>query len=570
MEPAKKKTPSDTTDFEREQLRFFLGQEDVANKLADLNPSIAWLPELTRMKVIESSRQLMPWLDKNFDDPEAVREVSRNLNFFDEDSADVLELLVGQKRKSLPPLLAKCWQLIVRHIRDNPRGALRSDWFEIRARIKAGDHSSEVFEEVARILRPKPRISRRISWPREASEESALKRPSDLMSVDYEVDGDLTEQEFHEVWPRDASKETEQKLLGILVGALDLALEDAIEAEVESNDGYSLSDIDVPSVAAHQQNEYRSGFLPIVRMIAESWTRLAQKDPTLALPFIHRWLLSPQKLNKRLAIFAAADKAIPKSAAADVLLTLPQGLLFLTNTSVEVFRLVRSRWAEFSETERTEIEERFSAGPPPEWFRSDAEEFVDRCRFDILAEMSRWGFQLGNSAATLLASIKSRHPQWQLRPAEQAGFHMWHGGMTYGGGDARRLEGVPVELLVDEAGNVPNEADSTKEDDWRALCESDAERALSGLEAKARVGEWPNWAWKPFLWAAKKLERPDSITLAAELLAKVPDEELLKIAYEASWWLNEAGKALREDLLWLLWDRIQAVAMRNSAEVSNA
>ncbi len=38
MESTKKKTPRDATDFEREQLRFFLSQEDVAEKLAELNP----------------------------------------------------------------------------------------------------------------------------------------------------------------------------------------------------------------------------------------------------------------------------------------------------------------------------------------------------------------------------------------------------------------------------------------------------------------------------------------------------------------------------------------------------
>ena len=71
MEPTRKKTPSDTTDFEREQLRFFLSREDVAETLAELNPSLAWLPEFARMKVIQSPGQLTPWIEKNFDDPEA-------------------------------------------------------------------------------------------------------------------------------------------------------------------------------------------------------------------------------------------------------------------------------------------------------------------------------------------------------------------------------------------------------------------------------------------------------------------------------------------------------------------
>src|SRR3981189_2045767 len=110
MEPTKKKTPRDTTDFEREQLRFFLSREDVADKLAELNPSLAWLPELARMKVIQSGAQLTPWIEKNLDDPEAVREVSGNLDFFDERAAELLEFRLNRRRETLPPLLAKSWQ----------------------------------------------------------------------------------------------------------------------------------------------------------------------------------------------------------------------------------------------------------------------------------------------------------------------------------------------------------------------------------------------------------------------------------------------------------------------------
>jgi hypothetical protein len=370
MEPTQKKTPSDTTDFEREQVRFFLSRENVADKLAELNPSLAWLPELARMKLIQSVVQLTPWIEKNFDDPEAVREVSGNLEFFDESAAQLLELRLNRRRHTLPPVLAKSWQLIIRHIRDNPRGMLRSEWFDIQPRIKSGEHSAELLERLARVLRPKPKISKRIYWFDGGSAERVPQRPSDLMSLDYEVEGDVTEAEVLAAWPKDAPAEVDQRFLTALTEALDAALADALEMEVESNIGYGISDTDVPSVAAHRQNEYRSGFLPIVRVIADTWTRLAQKDAAFALPFVWQWSSSSRKLNNRLALFSAADKAVPPDDAADVLLALPQGLMFLTNTSVEVFRLIRERWEDFSRAKRASIEGRLAAGPPSDWFRS--------------------------------------------------------------------------------------------------------------------------------------------------------------------------------------------------------
>jgi hypothetical protein len=274
MEPTEKKTPTDTTDFEREQLRFFLSREDIAETLAELNPSLAWLSEFARMKVIQSSAELTPWIEKNFDDPKAVREVSANLKFFDETAAELLELRLNRGRDTLSPLLAKSWQLIIRHIRDNPRGVLRSEWFDIQPRIKAGERSPEMLERLARLLRPKLKVGKHISWYDEGGER-VPKRPSDLMSVNYEVESDVTEAEVLADWPKGAPADVEQRLLTGLAQALDAALADAVEMEVESNIGYSISDIDVPSIAAHRQNEYRTGFLPIVRVIAETWMRLA-------------------------------------------------------------------------------------------------------------------------------------------------------------------------------------------------------------------------------------------------------------------------------------------------------
>ncbi len=117
------------------------------------------------------------------------------------------------------------------------------------------------------------------------------------MSIDFEIEDGITDEEVLGLWPKNASADFERRLLNVLAYALDSALEDAINAEVEHNSGYGVSDTDVPSVAAHNQNEYRTGFLPIVRIIAEVWTRLAAKAVALALPLVRQWSNSPLKLN---------------------------------------------------------------------------------------------------------------------------------------------------------------------------------------------------------------------------------------------------------------------------------
>ena len=573
MGSIKKKTPSDASDFEREQLRFFLSNRDVTGTLAEMNPSLAWLPELPKMKLIEHPRQLTMWIERNFADSEAIREVAANVEYFDEELADLLENRLSQRRSSLPSLLTKCWQLIIRHIRNSRRGMLRSDWFELQSRLKAGDYSKDALKLVADVLRPKLKIGKLISWDRNNDLDAVPKRPSDLMSIDYEIEAGVTEREVLAAWPKDAPSDLDCRLLDLLSDALNSALEDAIDAEVETNAGYGISDIDVPSVATHKQNEYRSGFLPIVRTIAEIWRGLAKKNISLALPFVERWSSSELKLNKRLALYAATDKTVPVDVAAKILVELPQHLFFHTNATVEVFRLMTTRWAELPSKSRAMIEEKISAGPSRNDFRADVDPdrmatAADRARYDILGQMQRFELELSDTSKALIGSIQSRHPEWELRPSEQAGFHIWHGDASWGAGDTKRFRDLSDEVLVDEA---DKRADDDKwfldrHGDWQAFCQTDPSRALRGLDAKARSNEWPAWAWNPFLWAAQKLDDPEAINLAAELLLKFPEEVFQEVASTASWWLDQKAKALDENRLWALWDKIEAATVRTTGQ----
>jgi hypothetical protein len=262
-----RKTPDNATAFEREQLRFFLSQGDFATMLATLNPSLAWLPVLSQMKLVQNEAQLFSWIERNFADVEAIRDVVANLRFFGPDTARFLDYRLNAQAERLQPLLVKCWRLIIRHMRTTKQGVLQNDWFEIAPRIKRGETSADLLEHLAEALRPKLRLSKRISYG-EASDE-VPEHPSQLMSIDYEVEDGLTSEEVLSAWPEKATAETDARLLSGLTDALNAALEDATEVGVEANKGYGKSDFDVPSVAKHGQNEYRTGFHAIARVTAD-------------------------------------------------------------------------------------------------------------------------------------------------------------------------------------------------------------------------------------------------------------------------------------------------------------
>lgn len=454
--PRRKKTPADASEFEREQLRFFLSGDDLAATLATVNPSLAWLPDLYAMKLVQHETQLIAWIEWNFADVDAVRDVVNNLALFGLETANFLEFRLNGQAKNLSPLLKKCWELIIRHMRTAKRSIAQNEWFEIAPQLKRGEHSMALLERFANALRPKLKLSKRFSlYDREPE---APERPSDLMSVDYEIEDGLSSTDVLAAWPQDASPDTDEALLVQLTGALSATLADAIDVGVESNEAYSTSDTDVPSVAQHAQNEYRSGFQVIVRVMAEVWTRLAAKSPSKGQALAERWRDSGYRLIRRLALFAGVNPVVPADVAANMLVLLPIGELFLSGSSVEINRLIRARWKEFPKPKQLAILRRFREGPPRSIFRdgADIDRAVDHTRFEILSSMARDGFDIGTAGKELLAEIAERHPQWQPKPAEQAGFLVWHeSGPRDVADNADKLKNVSDKELVLEARKMP-------------------------------------------------------------------------------------------------------------------
>jgi hypothetical protein len=549
-----KKTPKDVTEFEREQLRFFFTKYGAGAILAELNPSLAWLPMLAELNLIDNGTRLVSWIQKNFADADAIREVAANIRYFERDAADNLELSLNNA-KNLPLLFVTCWRLIIRHMKTMQRGALRDEWFDIVPRIRGGEQSSELLERLAEVLRPKVRVRRHHSWyDEDARLEPAW--PKDLISIDFEIDDGVNDEEILSAWPEDASSEIDHKLLNHLTNVLDAALAEAIEAGVESDLGYGVTDADVRSVAKHEQNTNNAGFLAIARVMADLWIRLSRKDAHGALAFLERWRTSVFRLMRRLAVFAATDNTVPPELAAQVLSTLPPGELFLTNASVEVYRLIDTRWADFTVDQRRDLEKRFAEGPPGGWFRRDVPEMINRCRFDLLGQLERNGARLGDYAKVVLNEIRVKWPEWELRPKDQAGFHIWHETSNGVVGNIEKLNGVSDEQLVNAATSVANSADIREGDVWETLCQTDAPRALRVLAAQAVVNQWPETAWSRFLWTSPKGLDFENVSRVGQLLLDCPMENFIKIAIDTSWWLKEMTTTLDENLLWPLWDRI--------------
>src|SRR3546814_15286346 len=134
---------------------------DVCSSDLELNPSLAWLPVLAELRLIDVNTRLAPWIEKNFSYYHAVSEVAANLHFFSPETADLLDFRLS-RTADLPPLLLTSWRLIIRFMRNSRRIGLRSEWYDIAPRIKSGEQSAELLERLAEMLRPRLKVGKQI------------------------------------------------------------------------------------------------------------------------------------------------------------------------------------------------------------------------------------------------------------------------------------------------------------------------------------------------------------------------------------------------------------------------
>ncbi|QHW28424.1 SIR2 family protein (plasmid) [Rhizobium leguminosarum bv. viciae 248] len=561
--------PGEATEFDRAQLRSLTRRGNAAALLMEANPSLAWLPALGELQLVRfDDRWLAAWIGENLHDPSAVSEVVARLGMFGPGVADTLTYSLNRSGDALAPFLRQSWTLLIRHMRNNQRGLTpASGWYDLLPAFERGDRSADTITRLTQLLKPALKIEKRFRL--DDDEPEVATTVHDLMRVDYEPEENIAIDEVLSAWSVDTSPEANFQLVTALSHALDNTLDDAVDIGVESNRGSGLTDFDVASVAEHAQNRYRRGFLPIVRTIAEIWTRLAVKDPARALEFVTAWISSQHKLNHRLALFAAGNPAVPPDMVKKVLTALPRAELFLTAGTVELHRLLMNRWNDLTAEFRGAFEARIRSGPPADWFRegADVDRHIDRSRFDVIGNLLRAGIDLSAETRDLQETILQRWPEWKLRPEAQSGFHSWH---EFSAErllpDPEKLKDIPDQELVEVALRADAAADFGDGQNWRSLCEREPESAFRALLADAEHGRWRANAWRQLLLSAAIAADPVAAEQVTARLLQWPDASFSEIASYAAEWLGKPEILAQEALRWPLWDRLCASLPEEDAD----
>ncbi len=546
LRPILAETPSTLSEGRLHECVKLLGHGDACQLLGDLSPTAEWLPVLVEKRVFDRDSTLPgEWIAKRINDPSMIRACA-GLPSLDKQARWHINRALERERAALTPLRARAWRLLLAGKWPTRSDYFDDSWFLIAPNIKRGEADFEARRLISRILRPRLQISKAFRWDDEARDVDAPETLHDLLHLDFDPAAHPPANDILAVWPQDTDQEV------ALFRTLDRALLDALEEaqDVGFLDGWDRTDSDVPSVAPHPQNAYRSGFYPITRALADVWLRLVARNTNRARALVQPWADSPFILVRRLSLFVHEHVAFTPAEAAAAVIRLDDEM-FWGNARVEIMRLLATRWAQFGNLDRLAIETRIRRGVPRDIYPSDAFENQEEWRsiqdssiYRRLKRIELAGGVLTAESRQAVEEISRRHPTWKPSTGDRDDFHFWHEMRSGPEGQPELLANVADEALVREAMRLQRERHFEQGDVWRVFCSADPERALRGLRLEADNRQWDPEAWRCLLWAVSDKGDVRFQLALADLMSRMPQTTLSDLLPAAASWLQRQREAL--------------------------
>lgn len=537
---------------------------DASALLGELSPDPKWVPELLA-KGIFGDGKASPgqWIAGRIDDADMIR-ASSALPRFDDATRWFVERALREST-SISSLRRQAWELLSSPRRRTGAEDRDLDWFRTLPRIQAGATDYDACELIARIASPKLHIEKVLYYD-PALRDGEAELLSELLTVDYISASYPPPGDIVGSWSTDVEGET--SLVRLLVRRLAEALEEA--EGVGFLDTFDRASGDVPSVADHAQNAYAAGFYPIVRVVADLWSRMAEKDATAARAIAIGWRDSPYTLIRRLWLFALANAAFSPEVSALAIIDLTDEHFWNSDGQVELMRTVVGRWQEFPDDSRKAIERRIRSGPPREMFgehafAEDADwlSVFDSSTHERLSRIKASGGELDDESDKIIAAIVERHPKWEERKDDRSDFRVWSETGSGPSGHPELLKDVEDGKLVSEAMRLQRERYFEEGDIWRLVVNSDPDRALRALKKEAEENRWDTSAWRTLLTAATNSKEPGLQVEVAVAVRALPDEQLGEMLPHVASWLREKRGEISPhgfdgDLI-AVWDRLAAL-----------
>ncbi len=462
-----------------------------------------------------------------------------------------LEEIRANAPKAIPsPIMRRLWQLL---LSGRVKGHQRDlDLYEWQSRLSKEGLTTALRLELRELLSPRITLSKPFRFDQSHDDSREPSRIQDVVNWEIVLVADHVHSSL-----RDAPAEQWTRALPLLAEDLQLLLRDALELRQEMGGADALADNsywDLPSISHHPQNKDFHDWVVLIELLRDAWLAIRESQPRRARDMATQWFGMPYPTFKRLALFAASQgDTIPSVQWVDWLLSDSAWWLWSIDTRREVLALLRLQGILLSTTELARLEEGILAGPPRSMFSdsTDAAEWQDivhRYTWLRLTKLSATCVQLGQAASEVQANLSIANPDWRLSQDERDEFSTWSSGT--GDPDYERetiVEQTPVKAaeLVPWLKKPRRQQSLFFKDKWRETCEKHPINALHALANLAAEGTWPLDRWRVALqvWGEPKRVRR-AWRFAACVVTAMPDDIMVGLVHQVSWWLKGASSSL--------------------------
>lgn len=506
---------------------------------------------------------LIVWISKICHQPAAVWWASGQFGVHHALQDLIRSQLERHKEDSCLPEVCKAWSYIIEAWKSRRRDE-DLDWHHLKTSIDRDGWTSTAIKEFALIRRPYLTIDERPRW-------GGPKPPTGKTDI---LCNEMVNASVKYPTPY-GDAEIPDKFLLAAVREFRNNLEYAVYLEQEIG-GYGLhrlSSIEPDLSTAGDAYERTHGISSSLLYYVNLYKRLLETDPHAAKQEYLAWWNDEETVFDHLRIWIAGEPRICSGKeAGEVLINLSRHSFWERYHQRDLLLVLKKRWNDFPKATRTRLERRLLQGPSS-WESEEKAQYVDRRAWTILTRLHwladhgcRFSFDLNGKSEKL----RKQAPEWQPQYAAKAASSMeGRGGSIKRETEYSALLTEPPETILQKAKELSGtDFDRLRENDpFAGLSAERPELALDSLVSNADRNDYPEWAWRTFLYAeARKTDTPDFSAHIGDYILKFPDNVISGIISPIADWLLSVSKGLlvmQPERFWQIWERLLAIIRSN-------
>lgn len=470
-----------------------------------------------------------------------------------------------RRKKESSPEVRRAWHYVF-----EAWGTHKKDfheWYQLKASIDLDGWSNAAIREVASIWRPYLKVE----WPY----SSGPKPPEniDAVSVRQMMNLDVKYLEFHE------KVGIPDEYLVTAVREFRKNLEHAVslEKELEGFSYITLCPIEPDPDLRGESSDRHYGISHIFLFYVGLIKRLIVQNQKAAKHEYLAWWIDDDKVFARLRIWASGRQELLAGAEAGQLIcSFNDDVFWDSRHQRDLMLTLGKRWNDFPSAIRKRLEKRLLSGRS-RWKGEEKTKYVLRRAWDSLNRihwLSEKGCCFSFDIQKESKNLQKLAPEWQQRYAVKAAASMeGRGGSVRTDSDFSVLLAEPLETLLGKARELSGRMDEgfVEKDPFAGLASERPIRAFSALNNSAKQGEWPEWAWRKFLYSsAREKDKPRFSALIAHKISTYPVGAVAGFVYPVSDWLQKSSKILLADYpeqFEQVWSKIVGV-LKAEADIS--